>query len=78
MYVQALRQVCQIGDDEPIDILQSKVRNSFSALSLDKQSGIVNALDILLTVDHKSEESTTPIQGEACWTSGPRKLMSSL
>ncbi|MFN2213039.1 MAG: ATP-binding protein [Anaerolineales bacterium] len=65
MYVQALRQVCQIGDDEPIDILQSKVRNSFSALSLDQQSGIVNALDILLTVDHKSEESTTPIQGEA-------------
>jgi len=65
LYVQTLRQVCNIEDDDTIDILQSKVRDTFASLNLDQQTGITNTVEVLLTANQGPQDDASPVQGEA-------------
>jgi class 3 adenylate cyclase/tetratricopeptide (TPR) repeat protein len=65
LYVQTLRQVCQIEDDEPVEVLRGKVVQTFSSLSDDKQTSIANTIEVLLSASQGIEESTSPTKAEA-------------
>ncbi|MCJ7536850.1 MAG: AAA family ATPase [Anaerolineales bacterium] len=85
IFVQALRQVCQVNDEDPVEILHDKVQESFASLSIEQQSGITNTLEVLLSVEKGSEYDVSPVNGEAikreffpvCWIFGPRRQVSS-
>ncbi len=65
LYVQTLRQVCQVDDDDAIEVMRSKVRETFAALSPEKQTGITNTLEVLLTTSQSFEDNVSPVKGEA-------------
>ena len=65
LYVQTIRQVCQIDEDDSIEVLQGKVKDTFASLSLEKRTGITNTVEILLTAFQGAENSPAPVKGEA-------------
>ncbi|MBK5108213.1 MAG: AAA family ATPase, partial [Anaerolineales bacterium] len=65
LYVPTLRQVCQIEDGDSLEILRNKVEHNFASLSLEKQRGITNTVEILLTAHQEPDDGATPGKGEA-------------
>jgi len=64
LFVQALRQLCRVNDEDPPEIIRQKVSESFNSLSLDQQSGITNTVELLLTVHNVSDGVDQPLKGE--------------
>ncbi|MES0360656.1 MAG: adenylate/guanylate cyclase domain-containing protein [Anaerolineales bacterium] len=65
LFVQTLRQVCNVKDDDPPEKIQKKVAESFKNLEMDQQTGILRTVEMLLSVDSKVEDSGTQLEGEA-------------
>jgi class 3 adenylate cyclase/tetratricopeptide (TPR) repeat protein len=65
LFVQALRQICSVNDEDPPEIIRQKVSESFNTLSLDQQTGITNTVELLLTVHNDSDGVNQPLKGEA-------------
>ncbi|MGW8143287.1 MAG: hypothetical protein ACWGN2_02765, partial [Anaerolineales bacterium] len=61
----ALRQFCSVKVDDPPEVIRRKVGESFNFLSFDQQSGIINTVELLLTVHNTPETGEKPLQGEA-------------
>lgn len=65
LYVQTLRQVCQIGDNDEIEVMRGKVRETFGELNLERQTGILNTVEVLLTTGQGFEDNISQVKGEA-------------
>jgi class 3 adenylate cyclase/tetratricopeptide (TPR) repeat protein len=65
LFVQALRQICSVNDEDPPEIIRQKVSESFNTLSLNQQSGITNTVELLLTVPNDSDGVNQSLKGEA-------------
>ena len=65
LFVQTLRQVCNVSDDDPLEIIQSKLAERFINLDLDQQTRVSRIVELLLSDHTKQEDSGTPLEGEA-------------
>ncbi len=65
LFVQALRQFCNVGEEDTPDIIRQKVGDNFKSLNPDQLSGITNTVELLLTVQNMSDEINQPTKGEA-------------
>lgn len=65
LFVQTLRQLCCVNDDDPPEIIRQKVSESFKSLDPDKQMGITNTVKLLLTVHNGDDDTNQPLKGEA-------------
>lgn len=65
LFVQAFRQLCTITEDDPVEVLQEKVRQSFSSLSVQEQSGIAKTAELLLSLKNDPYNHGSPVSGES-------------
>ncbi|UCD97894.1 MAG: AAA family ATPase [Chloroflexota bacterium] len=65
LFIQALRQFCQVNDDDSLEIINKKVRESFNSLTLEQQSGITNTVELLLTIHNGSSGIEPTFKGES-------------
>jgi len=65
LITQAFRQVCEVNDEDPPDIIRNKVSESFKYLSLDQQSGITHTVELLFAIQSAPEGSEPQLEGQA-------------
>jgi predicted ATPase/class 3 adenylate cyclase len=65
LFIQALRQVCNIKENDSVEIVRRKVAESFSNLNLDQQSGITRTIELLLSIHKSPGREDLPVEGEA-------------
>ena len=64
LFVEPLRQACQIQDDDSLEVLRRKVRKTLTSLPDDQQTRILNTYEILVAADQDIEAESSPIRGE--------------
>jgi class 3 adenylate cyclase/tetratricopeptide (TPR) repeat protein len=65
LFVQTLRQFCNVNDEDAPELIRQKVSDSFKSLTTDQQMGIMHTVELLLTVHNVSDEINQPTKGEA-------------
>ena len=65
LFIQALRQVCNIKENDSVEVVRRKVAESFSNLNLDQQSGITRTIELLLSIHKSPGREDLPVEGEA-------------
>jgi tetratricopeptide (TPR) repeat protein len=65
LYVQTLRQVCQIEDDDSEEILRNRIKETFASLDPHRRESIANTVEILLAAQLPPEDGSAPEKAEA-------------
>jgi predicted ATPase/class 3 adenylate cyclase len=65
LFIQALRQVCNIKENDSVEVVRRKVAESFSNLNFDQQSGITRTIELLLSIHKSPAREDLPLEGEA-------------
>ena len=65
LFIQALRQVCNIKENDSLEVVRRKVAESFSNLNIDQQSGVTRTIELLLSIHKTPGRDELPLEGEA-------------
>jgi predicted ATPase len=65
LFVPALRQVCQIDEGDPPELIRNKIAERFKSLNADQQTGITRTIELMLSVHQVDDRADPPLEGEA-------------